>query len=176
MIIKRKLIFLTIIFSSLFFLNLNAQNTTYFIDFKKVLNESKAGAEAQEVLKKKLETETKKFQKQESELRKQEQEIISQKKMLTNDEFKKKVEALRKKVADLRKKKQQTFTNISKTRSESKQRLLKAVKPIIRKYMEENQIKIVLDKGAVLLGESKLEITSQIIDILNKELKSLNIK
>tara|TARA_B100000674_G_C37585653_1_gene798407 strand:+ start:504 stop:632 length:129 start_codon:yes stop_codon:yes gene_type:complete len=41
--------------------------------------------------------------------------------------------------------------------------------------MEENNIKIVLDKGAVLLGDSKLEITSQIIDILNKELKSLNI-
>ena len=41
---------------------------------------------------------------------------------------------------------------------------------------EENKIKIVLDKGAVLLGDSQLEITSQIIDILNKELKSLNIK
>ena len=76
----------------------------------------------------------------------------------------------------MQKKKQQTFTNISKTRSEAKQKLLKAVKPIMKKYMEENKIKIVLDKGAVLLGDSTLEITSQIIDILNKELKSLNIK
>ena len=52
----------------------------YFIDFKKVLNESKAGADAQKILKKKLETASNKFKKQEGELRKQEQEIISQKK------------------------------------------------------------------------------------------------
>ena len=172
----KKFLIITITFTSLFFINVNAQDTTYFIDFKKVLNESKAGAEAQKILKKKLENEAKKFEKQEAELRKQEKEIISQKKLITNEEFKKKVEDLRKKVADLQKKKQQTFTNISKTRSEAKQKLLKAVKPIMKKYMEENKIKIVLDKGAVLLGDSKLEITSQIIDILNKELKSLNIK
>ena len=96
--------------------------------------------------------------------------------MLNSEEFKKKVEALRKKVADLQKKKQETFKSISKTRSDAKKQLLKTVKPIMRKYMEENKIEIVLDKGAVLLGDSKLEITSQIIDILNKELKSLNIK
>ncbi len=172
----KKFLIITITFTSLFFINVNAQDTTYFIDFKKVLNESKAGAEAQKILKKKLENEAKKFEKQEAELRKQEKEIISQKKLITNEEFKKKVEDLRKKVADLQKKKQQTFTNISKTRSEAKQKLLKAVKPIMKKYMEENKIKIVLDKGAVLLGDSTLEITSQIIDILNKELKSLNIK
>ena len=172
----KKFLIITITFTSLFFINVNAQDTTYFIDFKKVLNESKAGAEAQKILKKKLENEAKKFEKQEAELRKQEKEIISQKKLITNEEFKKKVEDLRKKVADLQKKKQQTFTNISKTRSEAKQKLLKAVKPIMKKYMEENKIKIVLDKGAVLLGDSKLEITSQIIDKLNKELKSLNIQ
>ena len=175
MIFKKKLI-LTIIFSSLFFVSVNAQDTTYFIDFKKVLNESKAGAEAQKILKKKLETQSKKFEKQESDLRKQEQDIISQKKLISNEEFKKKVEVLRKKVSDLRKKRQETFTNISKTRSDAKKRLLKAVKPIISQYMEDNKIKIVLDKGAVLLGDSKLEITSQIIDKLNKELKSLNIQ
>ncbi len=171
----KKILIFSFILASLSFATANADNSTYFIDFKKVLNESKAGAEAQKILKKKLETESKKFEKQEAELRKQEQEIISQKKLITNEEFKKKVEALRKKVADLRKKKQETFKNIAKTRSDAKKKLLNAVKPIMRKYMEENNIKIVLDKGAVLLGDSKLEITSQIIDILNKELKSLNI-
>ena len=148
---------------------------SYFIDFKRVLNESKAGADAQKILKKKLETASNKFKKQEGELRKQEQEIISQKKMITNDEFKKKVENLRKKVAELQKKKQDTFNGISKSRNDAKQQLLKAVNPIIKKYMEDNKIKLVLDKAAVLLGDKNLEITSQIIEELNKELKSLKI-
>ena len=41
--------------------------------------------------------------------------------------------------------------------------------------MEENKIRIVLDKKSVLLGDTTLEITSKIIDILNKELKSIKI-
>ena len=41
--------------------------------------------------------------------------------------------------------------------------------------MEENNIRMVLDKKAVILGDSTLEITDQIIAILNKELPSLKI-
>ena len=47
--------------------------------------------------------------------------------------------------------------------------------PILKKYMADNNIKLVIDKKNVLLGDSSLEITSQIIDILNKELKSLKL-
>ena len=41
--------------------------------------------------------------------------------------------------------------------------------------MADNKIRLVIDKKNVLLGDSSLEITSQIIEILNKELKSLNL-
>ena len=42
--------------------------------------------------------------------------------------------------------------------------------------MEDNKIRIVLDKKSILLGDTNLEITSQVITILNKEVKSLNLK
>ena len=42
--------------------------------------------------------------------------------------------------------------------------------------MKEKKIRIVLDKKAVLLGDVNLDITSTIIKLLNKDLKSLNIK
>ena len=42
--------------------------------------------------------------------------------------------------------------------------------------MSDNKIRIVLDREAVLLGDSSLDITSKIIEILNKELKSLSLK
>ena len=42
--------------------------------------------------------------------------------------------------------------------------------------MEDNKIRIVLDKKSILLGDTNLEITSQIITALNKEIKSLNLK
>ena len=47
--------------------------------------------------------------------------------------------------------------------------------PILKKYMEENKIKIILDKKAVVLGDISLEITDQIIATLNKEVSSIKI-
>ena len=168
-----KKLFLLSILISIYFSNTYADNS-YFIDFSKVLNNSKAGAQAQKELKNRILSETKKFKKQEDDIRKQETEIVAQKKLINNDEYKKKINNLRKKVADLQKSKQASLTAIGKSRNDSKKTLLKAVNPILKKYMEDNNIRIILDKKSVIMGDTKLEITDQIINILNKELTSLN--
>ena len=41
--------------------------------------------------------------------------------------------------------------------------------------MEDNNIKLILDKKNVIMGDKNLEITDQIISILNKEVLSLKI-
>jgi|TARA_B110001452_G_C15175355_1_gene408425 Skp family chaperone for outer membrane proteins len=151
----------------------SSADSIYFIDFAKVLNSSKPGAEAQKSIKQKLQSENKKFANLQNNIRKEESDIISQKSTLSPEEYKKKVQALRNKVADLQKNKETSFNNIAKTRSKAKNSLLKAVNPIIKKYMEGNNIQIVLDKKAVILGDTNLEITDKIISILNKELPSL---
>ena len=53
--------------------------------------------------------------------------------------------------------------------------MLKNLNPILGKYMEQNNITVVIDKKNVLMGNKKYEITSQIIEILNKEFKSINL-
>jgi outer membrane protein len=147
----------------------------HFIDFKKVLNQSKSGAGAQTKLKNKFQSETKKFNKLENDIRKEEAEIISQKKVLKPEEYRKKVSELRKKVANLQKNKQTSFNNIAKSRNDAKKALLTALNPIIKKYMETNKIEIVIDKQMVVLGSTTLDITDQIIATLNKEAPSLKI-
>jgi Skp family chaperone for outer membrane proteins len=167
----KKIIFIIIFFMS-FSVNSSADNI-YFIDFAKVLNSSKPGAEAQKSINQKVQAENKKFANSQNNIRKEESEIISQKSTLSPEAYKKKVQVLRNKVADLQKDKETSFNNITKTRSKAKNSLLKAVNPIIKKYMEDNNIQIVLNKKAVILGDTNLEITDKIISILNKELPSL---
>jgi len=151
-------------------------NDSYFIDFSKVLNNSKPGAEAQKKLKQKIEADTKKFNKIEASLRKQESEIISQKAALSPEEYQKKVKSLREKVSKLQKNKQASFENIAKSRNDAKKALLESVNPIVKKYMDENKIRIVMDKQGVILGDTNLEITDNIISIINKEVSSLKIQ
>ena len=85
------------------------------------------------------------------------------------------MKALRKKVSDLQNDKRKSINDIAKSRSQAKKQLLKALNPIIKKYMEDNKIRLVLDKKSILLGDQNLEITTQIIVILNKEVKSLKL-
>ena len=150
-------------------------DNTYFIDFSKVLNNSKAGSEAQKKLKNKFEIESKKFLNEENNLKKQESELISQKKVLSNEEYKKKLDELREKVSKLQIDKQQSLTNIAKSRDLMRQELLKNVNPILKAYMEENKIRLIIDKQSVILGDTTLEITDKIIEILNQKLDSIKI-
>jgi Skp family chaperone for outer membrane proteins len=170
---KKIIIFLFLNF--LFFCNFLYSDNTYFIDFAKVLNQSKAGASAQENLKTKFENENKNFLKEENDLRTKERNLIEQKKVLSNEDYQKKLDALRKEVSNLQKNKQDSLNEIAKSRNKARQDLLKAVNPIIKKYMEQNSIRIVLDKQSIILGDTSLEITDKIIEILNKELTSLKI-
>ena len=174
-----KNIFKTILFATaipFFLINFShSESPPYYIDFSKVLNESKAGKGAQEFLKKKFESESKKFSKKEEELRKEETELISQKKLITNEEYQKRVESLRKKVSNLQKNQQESLRNIAVLRSKARSELLKKLNPIMKKYMEENKIRIVLDKKSILLGDVKLDLTSKMIELLNKDIKSIKL-
>ena len=49
------------------------------------------------------------------------------------------------------------------------------MEPIIKKYMEQNNIRLVMSKKSVILGDAKLEITDQIIVIIDKEVSSIKI-
>ena len=169
----KKFIFTTL-FVLLYSTNSYTDNT-HFIDFTKVLNNSKPGAEAQKKIKGRFSSESKKFLELEKSIRKEESEIISQKKTLPAEDYKKKVQALRKKVAETQKNKKISFNNLSKLRSDARKALLKELEPIIQKYMEENKIKMVINKQSVILGDTNLEITKQIIEIVNKEVSSIKL-
>ena len=165
------IIFLSLIFYS----NFAFADNAYFIDFTKVLNESKAGSEAQKKLQDKFESESKKFKSEEEKIRKEESDLISQKKVLSNEDYQKKLNDLRSKVALIQKSQQESFNAIAASRNKARQNLLMSVNPIIKKYMEDNKIRIVLDKQSIILGDTTLEITDKIIDILNKEVTSIQI-
>ena len=85
----------------LFFLTVTSNtlysDTPYFVDFKYILNESKAGKEAQVFLKKKLNNGIQNLKKKEKAIQEEEKNIIQQKKVISAEEYKKKVKDLREK-------------------------------------------------------------------------------
>ena len=48
--------------------------------------------------------------------------------------------------------------------------------PVIKDYMNEKKIRMVIDKKSLLLADENLNITKDIMVLLNKKLKSINLK
>lgn len=166
------LFFFTVLF--IFQVNLKA-DVPYYIDFKYILNQSKAGKQAQDYLKKKLSNGIKKIQSQEKSVQEEEQKIIKQKKVLSAEEYKKQVSQLRNKVANLQKQRNSLLESVAKQRAKARAELIKNLNPIINTYMKENNIKMVIDKKGILLADQSLDLTKKITDLLNNKLKSIKL-
>jgi len=160
---------------SLFFQSNLLSDIPHFVDFKHILNESDAGKKAQAFLKKKLNDGVKKIQKKEKNIQEEEKKIIQQKKLISGDEYKKKVKKLREDVLSVQKEKSKLFEDISKQRAKAKQVLLQNLNPILTDYMKEKKIRMVLDKKSLLIGDENLDITKDIIKIINSKLKSIKL-
>jgi Skp family chaperone for outer membrane proteins len=65
--------------------------------------------------------------------------------------------------------------NVAKDRRKAKNELLKNLNPIIEAYMQEKKIRLVIDKKNVILADEKLDITKEIIKILNNKLQSIKL-
>ena len=153
-----------------------AEQKIVVLDMKFVLNNSKAGKGAQDFLKKCFDDNQKKFTNLEKELKKEETDLLEKKNILSKDEYTKKSNDLRKKVIDFRSNRKMAIDKITSLRAESRQTLLKKIGPILDAYIKENNISLVMDKKNMLGGRPDIDITEVIIEKLNKELPSLNLK
>ena len=146
-----------------------------YVDFKYVSNESKAGKEAQNYLKKKLDNGIKDLKAKEKSIQEEEKKIIQQKKLISAEEYKKQVKALRQKVSSLQTQRNNLLDTVAKQRSKARSELLKTLNPIIKDYMKKNTVRLVLEKKSILLADENLNITKEITDLLNKKLKSIKL-
>tara|TARA_Y100001960_G_scaffold316606_1_gene383787 strand:+ start:794 stop:1318 length:525 start_codon:yes stop_codon:yes gene_type:complete len=153
-----------------------AEQKIVVLDMKYVLNNSTAGKGAQDYLKKSISNNQKKFAELEKDLKKEENDLLTKKTVLSKEEYTKKTDALRKKVIDFQSQRRAAIDKIATQRAEAREKLLKKVEPIVDTYIQENDISLVMDKQNMIGGKTEYDITELIIEKLNKELPSLNLK
>ena len=147
-----------------------------FINLKVILNESKAGKEAQDFLKKSAQANINHFKKTEDSLKQQETDLISKKNILDKEEYKKMADNLRKNVRGYQKERDSKLKKISTLRTEARSKLISEIKPILAEYTKENNISVVFNSKDVLYADPELDVTKIIIKLLDKKLPSLNLK
>ena len=168
--------FFVVTFLTLIYTYASAEQNIKYLDLKFVLNNSKAGKGAQDFLQKSFKTNQKNFLDKENALKKAESNLLKQKTILSKEEYQKQSDDLRKKVIDYQSQRRASLEKITTQRAEARQKLLEKLDPIMKTYIDENGISLVVDKKNILMGNTDLDITNIIIKKLNKELASLSIK
>ena len=111
-----------------------------------------------------------KFKNIEEELKKEEAEIISQKNVITKEEFEKKIIDLRNKANKFRKERNNNINNLNNQRLEATAKMITLVRPILSEFSDKNSISLIIDKKNIIIGKTLLDITDDILKIIDEKI------
>ena len=146
-----------------------------FLDMNKIMLQSKAGKSITIQLEKLHKNNITIFKQKEEELKNKETSIVSQKNVLSNEEFEKKINSLRKEANEYRIKRRDLINSLTEKRVEAQNKLIKTLNPILADYSKKNSISMIIQKKNIIIGKSELEITDDILEILDKSLKTIDL-
>ena len=167
---KNFLFYLSLIFFSTSLLN--AEQIVY-INIEKIMKESKAGKQIIEKITKSNETNINKFKKIEENLRSQEKDLLAKKNVISEDEFQKKYKKLQNEISEYRNKRQNIINETTKKRIEASAEFSNRIKPILGDYAAKNNIAIIVQKKNIIMGKKELDITDDILKIVDKEISKI---
>ncbi len=168
---KIKTIFFLIFFLFLFQNYTFAENKIAYVDLDYILSNTNMGKRILDDLKKKETSKFEKFEIEEKNLKNEENKILASKNIISKDEFKNNVEKFKKKLEAYKLLKSNEINELKETRNKEVSKLIKSVNSVIEKYMSENSISIILDKKNVYIADKNYDITSNLIELINKTIK-----
>ncbi len=151
-----------------------AQNIA-FIDMDTILKNSEIGISINDQIDKKTETGKKNLQQMEEDIRKKDSQLNAQKNILSEEEFKKKLNLLNTDLQNYQRALQENRNIINNYKISATSKLLKNLKPILAEYSIEKNISVIFQKKDLIIAKNSLNITDDIIKILNKKVTKINL-
>jgi len=168
--------FYNLVFIIIFFLNFNllkANELISYVDMDLLMNSSEAGKSISSELTTIHKKTTAELKKIEEELKKEEAGLIKQKNVISNEEFEKKLSILRNKASDYQKQRKKSNDSINKKRLDATSELISLIQPILAEYANNNSISIIFQKKNIIIVKTELDITKDILKILNENHKEI---
>ena len=109
-------------------------------------------------------------------MQQKEKKLIAQKNIISEADFQNKVNKLKSEVNNYNKSRNDMIKKFNKLKVENTNNFLKLINPILTKFADENEISIILKKKNLIIGKTTLDITGEIIKIIDNEIKEFKIK
>ncbi len=172
---KIKTLVLVVFFIFFSKVSISEENKTVYLDLNIILTNSIAGKSINSQLEKNHKKNIVDFEKIEEELKKEESKIISQKKLISKEDFEKKLISLRDKASAYRKERNNSINNLNNKRLNATAKMISLIKPILSEYSEENSISLIIQKENIIIGKTSLDITDDILKIVDEKIKEISL-
>ena len=149
--------------------NLYSKNSVVYLNVNYIFNTSNSGSEMNKLLQKKikkLENEVKIFS-DNIEIKKN--EIIKQKNVISQTEYNKKFKIVDDEIKVFNNKIKEKNNEINKIRKEARLNFTKELQKILADYSAQNSIDLIINQENILVGNKKLDISEDILKILNEK-------
>lgn len=158
-------------FFILFFLEDSYANKIYYIDIDYIIKNSERGKIIIENLEKINSKNINQLKEEQLQLINLEKEIKSKKNVLNEDEINKKINILNIKVKEFNIKKNKINNEYDKMKKNELNNFFTKVEKLIANYVKEKSIDLLIDKKTVFVGISSLDVTDDILSIVNNNIK-----
>ena len=145
-----------------------------FIDLNFIINNSVAGTSINTFINNLSKEKNNYFKVKENEIKKDENELISKKNIIEESIYNKKVNEIKIRIDDYKLERQKFNKNLNEKKIKYNNLLLEKLNPIISNYVEQNSINVVLPKKMIIIGKKDLDITRQILEMLDKSITKIN--
>ena len=152
--------------------NIFAENKIAYLDLDFILSNTNVGKSLFEKIKKFESDKFKELNDKEQKLIDEENKILASKNIISKDELNKKISKFQVKLKNYKNLRLDEINLLKKKRNEDILNLLKSINPLIEKYMNENSISILIDKKNIFIADKKSDITKNLIDLINTNLKN----
>ena len=147
-----------------------------FIDMDKVLSVSNPGSSIVKQLNELNNKNLKFLKNQEKKFKEKETKLVSQKNIISETDFKNKIDELKSEIKNYNQNRNRMIEEFNKLKVDNTNRLLKLINPILVKFSNNKEISIILQKKDLVVAKTELDITDEVIKIINIEVKEFKIK
>jgi len=171
-----KINFITILIF-LFSINFaSAENKVSYIDIDYILSNSLAGKSLLKNFKNEEKLKIDKFKLNDEKFKNEEKQILAKKNLISKDELNKELKLLQIKFNEYRENKLSEIEKLKKKRSKNILNFFNLINPIIEKYMADNSIYMLIDKKNVFIASKKYDVTNNLIELIDNQIKTFEIK
>ena len=172
-----KILLSSILVIFLFFTNQAfSEQKIAFIDMDKIISTSKSGSSILKQLTALNNKNLKFLKNEEKKFKEKETKLISQKNIISETDFQNKVDELKSEINNYDQIRNKMLVDFNRLKLDNTNNLLKLISPILTKFSNNKEISIILKKKDLIIAKSELDITDEVIEIVNMEVKEFKIK